>query len=852
MSENPFRLPRSVIPAHYDLLLEPDLGTFTFDGQVSIRIEITETLEQIVLNAAEIDIQTMTLSGDDSETAVTGVSYDDEYARATLTLERPVAPGNYTLDITYTGIINDQLRGLYRSTYRDKDGTEHVIATSQCQATDARRVLPCWDEPDLKATFKTAMVVAEGLEAYANGAEVSRTTLDDSRVRFDFTETMKMSTYLLAFIVGPFEATEPVSSRGTATRIIVPRGSLHLTDLALENAVFCFEYLSDYYGIPYPEQKLDHIAIPDFAAGAMENVGLITYRDAYIVLDEAKASQSELQACLDVIGHEIAHQWFGNLVTMRWWEGAWLNEAFASFMELKATDARKPDWKRWLAFANLEVPWAMGTDQLATTRPIEFEVNSPAEVEEMFDSITYGKGSAVLRMIEQFIGEEEFRTGVGNYLRKHEYANTVTNDLWEGLDGASDWPVGEIMDTWVNQKGFPQIDVRVTSDGIQLSQRRFFAIPDETDTTIWDVPIQLRGSAGGKAFETKVLLDKDETVVPIDGPFDFMVANAGGHGFYRTRYSEELFSDLLGHLDSLGDIERYSLVSDTWAMVRSAQVPASAFLDLVVRFVDENEHAIWSVIMGGLRALEHHALEEKTRPAFESFVRDLVGPALDRLAWEGPGDEGDLTRKLRGDLIAGLGILGSDPSTVAKARQIAGDVLEGSQFDPEVCTAALSVFSHHGGADEYEALWEAYHRTNAPTEKVRYLRSVAGVEVEELALSTMEKIVNGEIRTQDGFWVFARLLSGDAGPAVWQNARTRWDEVLAVMPGMTKRRVVEGLPALSQPELATDVKSFFAEHPIPEAARFLTQNLELLDTNVLLRERETPVVTRYFEDRPGT
>ena len=358
----------------------------------------------------------------------------------------------------------------------------------------------------------------------------------------------------------------------------------------------------------------------------MENVGLITYRDAYLVLDEAKASQSELQACLDVIGHEIAHQWFGNLVTMRWWEGAWLNEAFASFMELKATDSRKPDWKRWLAFANLEVPWAMGTDQLATTRPIEFEVNSPAEVDEMFDSITYGKGSAVLRMIEQFIGEEEFRTGVGNYLRKHEYANTVTSDLWEGLDGAADWPVGEIMDTWVNQKGFPQIDVRVVPEGIHLSQRRFLAIPDETDITIWDVPIQLRGVVGGEPFETKVLLTEDETVVPIEGPFDFVVANAGGHGFYRTRYSDELFTGLLGHLDTLGDIERHILVSDTWAMVRSAQVPASAFLDLVGKFGEETEHAVWSVIIGGLRSLEHHALEEQTRPAFETFVRDLVGP----------------------------------------------------------------------------------------------------------------------------------------------------------------------------------------------------------------------------------
>jgi puromycin-sensitive aminopeptidase len=838
-----------VLPTRYDLHLEPDLGTFTFEGRVSIEVGVIESVEEIVLNAAEIDLREATLRGGVAEIAISEIGYDDEFARATLKLEKPAAPGDYTLDISYSGLINDQLRGLYRSVYRDGNGAEHVIATSQCQATDARRVLPCWDEPDLKATFKTTMVVADGLEAFSNGEEVARTALDDGRVQFEFSETMKMSTYLLAFIVGPFEATDPVLAHDTPVRIIVPKGNLHLTSLALENAIFCFEYLSDYYGIPYPERKLDHAAIPDFAAGAMENVGLITYRDAYLLLDEAKASQGELQACLDVIGHEIAHQWFGNLVTMRWWEGAWLNEAFASFMELKATDARKPDWKRWLAFANLEVPWAMGTDQLVSTRPIEFEVNSPAEVEEMFDSITYGKGSAVLRMIEQFIGEEEFRTGVGNYLRKHEYANTVTSDLWEGLDGASDWPVGEIMDTWVNQRGFPQIDVDVVPGGIRLSQRRFLAIPDETNTTIWKIPIQLRGVVDGVTFEKKALLDADEMIVPIEGAIDFVVANSGGHGFYRTRYSDQLFTALLGNLDSLDDIERYSLVSDTWAMVRSAQLPASGFLDLVGRFGDESEHAIWSVILGGLRSLEHHALAPETRPVFEAFVRDLVRPALDRLGWEARSGETDLTRKLRGDLISSLGNLGHDEKTIEKARELATAVLNGDEFDPEVCTAALSVYSRHGGQDEYEALWEAYQNRTAPTEKVRFLRSVAGVEVEDLALSTMDKVVNGDIRTQDGFWVFARLLAGDAGPAVWKNARERWEKVLEAMPGMTRRRVVEGVPALSQPEVAADVKAFFSEHPLPEAARYLTQNLELLDTNVLLRERETPVVSEYFAPR---
>ena len=846
MSDNPYRLPRQVIPSHYDLRLEPDLESFTFKGAVSITLGVVETVDSIVLNCAEIDIKSARLSSGEATIEVEEISYDEELEFTTLTLASTAVPGTYRLDIEYTGIVNDQLRGLYRSSFKDEDGTEHVIATSQCQATDARRVFPGWDEPDIKATFQTTMVVADGLEAYSNTQELRRTTLGDGRVEFAFAPTMKMSTYLLAFIVGAFEATDPVVVRGTPIRIIVPKGKLHLTDVAMENAIFCFEYLSDYYGIRYPGDKLDHIAVPDFAAGAMENVGLITYRDAYLVVDKKKASQSELQNTLDVIGHEVAHQWFGNLVTMRWWEGAWLNEAFASFMELKATDAKMPVWKRWLSFANLEIPWAMGTDQLHTTRPIEFEVSSPREVDEMFDAITYGKGSAVLWMIEQFIGTEQFRQGVGNYLRKHEYANTVTTDLWEGLDGASDWPVGEIMDTWVYQRGFPQIEVSLVDRGVRLGQRRFLAIPDETDSTIWKVPVQLRGVAGGEPFDHKVLLEDDETIVELAGPVEWVVANAGGHGFYRTRYSEPLFAGLLENLTLLDDIERYGLVSDTWAMIRAAQVPASDFLDLVGAFGEETEQAIWSVITGGLAAIDHHALSEEARPAFQRFVRDLVGPTLGRLGWEPTPHDSDLTRKLRGDLIAALGNIGHDEEAIERARAVVADELGGASLDPEVVTAALSVYARHGGADEYDRLWETYLAATEPLDQVRYLRSVAAVPGKDQVVTTVDRIVNGDIRTQDGFWVLARLLVGKGGQAAWESARTRWSDVLARMPGLTKRRITEGLSGLSQPEVAADVKAFFAETPLPEAATSLAQNLELLDANVMLRARETPRVTEYF------
>ena len=843
MTDNPYRLPRHAVPHHYDIHLEPDLETLTFTGSVGVDLEVVEESDHLVLNAAELEVKSASVA---DGPPVAEIIHDSESQRVTLRLGSPIEPGSYRLEMEHTGTINDQLRGMYRAVYKDASGVEHTIATTQCQSTDARRIFPHWDEPDFKATFQATMVVADGLEAYSNASEISREPMADGRVKFSFAKTMKMSSYLLAFIVGPFEATEPVDVMGTPTRIIVPKGNLHLTEVAMENAIFCFEYLSDYYDIPYPGDKLDHIAIPDFAAGAMENVGLITYRDPYLVIDRDKASQAELERSVDVIGHEIAHQWFGNLVTMAWWEGAWLNEAFASFMEMKATDAMHPEWKRWLTFANLEVPWAMATDQLASTRPIEFTVNSPAEVDEMFDAITYGKGCAVLHMIEEFMGVENFRTGVGNYLRKHEYANTVTTDLWEGLDSASEWPIGEIMNTWVFQKGFPRIDAEKVDGGIRLSQRRFLVIPDETDSTIWKVPIQLRGSADGKPFEMKILLEEDETVVPIEGNLDWMVTNAGGYGFYRSHYSEELFESLLSRAADLEPIERYTLLSDTIAFVRCGQVSADAFLDLVGNFGDETEAAIWSVIIGGLGLLEHHALDERARESFEAFVRGLVGPVIDRLGWEPSPDDSDLDRKLRGDLIVAMGNLGQDEHTIEKARGLVEKLLSGDRIDPEVGTAALTVYARHGADEEYATLWKTYQEAVTPLDQVRYLRAVAGVVEEDLARTTLQKVLDGEIKTQDGFWVFARLLMGKAGPAVWNQAAENWDRLVEVMPGMTRHRIAEGISALSKPEVAATVKGFLAEHPVEEAAQAIQQNLEKLDANVKLRERETPTVTQYF------
>ncbi len=763
------------------------------------------------------------------------------------TSESELAPGEYRLEIEHSGLINDQLRGLYRSTYRDAAGVEHALATSQCQATDARRIFPCWDEPDFKATYRATMVVAAGLEAYSNTAELERVTLDDGRVEFRFDTTMKMSTYLLAFIAGPFEATEPRVVRGTPIRIIVPKGNVHLTDIALENAVFCFEYLTDYYGIPYPADKLDHIAIPDFAAGAMENVGLITYRDAYLVIDPAKASHGELQNCLDVIGHEVAHQWFGNLVTMAWWEGAWLNEAFASFMELKATDAMRPEWKRWLAFANLEVPWAMSTDQLASTRPIEFEVTAPTEVDQMFDAITYGKGSAVLHMIDEFVGVENFRKGVGNYLRKHAYANTVTTDLWEGLDGASEYPVSEIMDTWVYQRGFPQVDVKTVDGGVRLSQRRYMVIPDETDTTIWKVPVQLRGSLGGNPFEERFLLESDEAVVSLDGEVDWVVANAGGHGFYRTNYSPSC--SRRSSTTSTTSVTP----SDTPSSPTPSASSATATLPSATsstwspssRTNGSRRSGRWSPGVSAL--IEHHVLDEEARPGFERFVAELVRPALDRLGWEVGAEDTDLQRKLRGDLIADDG---QSRSRCRHHRPMPGDRRCRPRRRPRRSR------SGHGCARRLRPEWR---RSRIP-DVVEGIRGV-GYTPRPGPLSPVRGRCGDRGAIAGDAGQDHRRRHSDPGRLLGLRPRSSGatpgrpcglllalvgSDLLAAMPGLTRTRVVEGIPALSQPEVAADIRGFFSEHPLPEASRALEQKLELLDANVKLRERETAAVTDYF------
>ncbi len=678
------RLPRTVIPSHYQLRLSPDLDTAEFGGHVLIDVEVVEPIDVIVLNAAELTIRQAALF-DEAGTRIEAEAKMDEAAeRATLSLARAAAPGAWKLEIVFDGVLNDDLRGFYRSVYADDDGIEHTIATTQFEATDARRAFPCWDEPDFKATYGITLIIDESLTAISNNPEVAREGVGDGKVAITFSDTMKMSTYLVAFIVGDLEVTDPVDVDGIPLRIAYAPGKGHLTKYALEAGAFALRFYADYYDIPYPGEKMDKIAIPDFAWGAMENLGAVTYRETALLLDLDRATQTEMMRIAEVIAHEIAHMWFGDLVTMKWWNGIWLNEAFATFASMKCVDAFRPDWETWVTFSADRVA-SMGTDAIESTRPIEFPVASPEEANEMFDNLTYIKGSSVLRMLEQFLGEETFRRGVSQYLKDHAYANTETSDLWAALEAASGEPVGEIMDTWIFQSGFPRLTVAGEPGAYTITQEQFRYL--EPGDHRWHVPVQLRSNGG----EQRLLLSDESTTVDAGA---HLVVNSGGNGFYRVQYSSELQTALRENVGTLQAAERHGIVSDLWADVLKGGSDAGDFLALVDQLREEQEVEVWEAVLGGLGELDR-VISSDDHASLQGFANDLVSVKADEMGWTPADGEDDRTRKLRGMLLRALGNLGNDQPTQEAAR-ILLEREDAASVDSEVADAAMYVVATNG------------------------------------------------------------------------------------------------------------------------------------------------------------
>ena len=842
-TENPHRLPRTVAPRRYDLTLEPDLAAATFSGSETIAVEVLEPTTEVVLNAVEIEIDEAVASVE-GERLVASVALDEATERATLTFDRTLPAGEATLDLRFRGVLNDKLVGFYRSTFTDDAGATQVLATTQMEATDARRAFPCWDEPDAKAVFGVTLVVPDDLLAISNAGEIGRSPAGEGRVAVRYADTMPMSTYLVAFVVGPLVATAPVDVDGKPLRVVCPTGKEHLADFALEVGEFALRFFTDWFGMAYPGDKLDLVAIPDFAFGAMENLGCVTFRERYLLIDTETATQAERQAVVDVIAHEIAHMWFGDLVTMKWWNGIWLNEAFATFMEMTCTDAFRPEWQRWVDFG-LSRSAAFDTDALETTRPIEYPVVSPADADGMFDVLTYEKGASVVRMLEQYLGADRFREGIRRYMARHQYGNTETSDLWDALEAETGEPVRRIAESWIFRGGFPEVSVQPVGDGAKLrfSQRRFGYGTDD-DGARWAIPLVVGHRAGDAESSSTGLLDGDELELgvghdePVEPP-PWVNANFGAHGFYRVRYAPDLLDALLDGLPDLTALERYALIDDAWAGVLAGTTAAAVFVATAERFVDERDLSVWERITGGLAHLDQ-LVDGDAAVALHTRVAALVGPARAQLGAESaPGDD-DRTRTLRGVLLQAAALHADDGAAQERAAELLDRFLQHPpSVDPSLASPALTVSATLGDLALHDRLVEHFRTAENPQDRQRLLYALARFRDPEALQRTLDLTLSGDVRTQDAPYVLGQTLANrDNGAAAWAFVAEHWDEMVQRFPANSLPRLVGGIRAVRDRGLADGIATFLDGHPLPQGELQVRQHIERMWVTVTLAERE--------------
>jgi puromycin-sensitive aminopeptidase len=839
----PFRLPRTIEPEIYHIEIEPDVASATFSGTVRIEALVHETADEIVLNAAELAISDVEVLTADGITVLCSVSFNDELEQVTFQPADLLPPGPCTISCRFSGTLNDKLRGFYRSTYAGSDGETQTMATTQFESVDARRCFPCFDEPDRKAVFDTALIVEADVDAISNSPVVGEDQVGPKR-RIRYSPTMKMSTYLVAFVIGKLEMTEMVDVDGVPLRVVCTPGKLPLAEFALEVGAFALRFFTDYFNIPYPGEKVDLVAIPDFAAGAMENLGCITFRDTALLVEKAEAARAELERVADVISHELAHMWFGDLVTMGWWEGIWLNEAFATFMATMCVDAFRPAWDRWIGFAPSREA-ALTVDALHLTRPIEYPVGPPKEAEGMFDVLTYEKGCGVLRMLEQHIGADVFRDGVRTYLKAHAYGNTVTSDLWDALENASGAPVRDVMDTFILQGGHPLVSLH----GDVLSQQPFAlgpVPPGATSSigTAWRVPVAVRalpvdGEPGAPVRH--LVLGADPAAVAEAGR-GLAVVNAAGWGMFRVGYETAHRTALAEHLPELTPLERANLIADTWATTLAGHSALRDFLVLASRLGSEPDPAAWSPV-GGALVLTRRIAGADDADALHDAVAALLGPTHRRLGFDATPGESDRTPTLRALAINLMGTVGADAAVRAEAAlrfdasPIGGG--SGAPIPPDIESATLAVVAQLLRPGDFDALLERYRTASTPQEEMRSLGALASFPDADLCLRVFDLAMT-EVRTQNGFAVIGALVANPVGgQAVWTRLTESWVAVLERFPKNAPPRIIESLPTLcGDAEFAEGAIAFLDEHPLASGPRRVAQSIERLRINLAFGARE--------------
>ena len=882
--DSSLRLPRFALPVHYDLQFEPDMKTFTFKGSEQITIVVSSETKTLVLNAAELSISDASIvqaldvasgmsvlpGGTERKVLVQGtiqrptIELDAAKELVKLQFKSALAPGRYVLNCHFKGSLNDDLRGFYRSAYVD-NGVTHFLCATQMEPTDARRMFPSFDEPDFKATYQITATVDSNLTAISNAPIAKTDKQGNGKKVVKFEVTPKMSSYLVALIIGDLKSSATKVSNGIPITVWTTPGKEHLAEYALNTAAEILPVQEKYFGIPYPGKKLDLIALPDFDAGAMENLGAITFREARLLVDNKTGTSFLKRTIASIEAHEMAHQWFGDLVTMRWWDDLWLNEAFATWMATKTVNIIHPEWRFLAKFVGVRND-AMGDDQLQSTRAIHAHVSNPAQAVEMFDGITYEKGASILRMLEVFVGVDTFQKGIHDYLSSHAFGNAMTEELWKAIATASGDSVAvpEVMKAWVYQAGFPLLTVgaQAPEQPVNLDQSRYFEASDApASKTLWQIPIVFHRlgdavntkassqSVDSNAADTKLLATVHDTFEPAAGKGS-LFANKDGSGFFRVRYAQQDFRAIADKFALLSPEERLAFLSDTGALAESGKVPVENILDLLLKIRDEKDPLVLAQLVIVLKS-PYTSMNADSMAAYQKLVCSLLGPLKQQYGWQATDGEPELTKDLRIEVLKLLGTYGQDKATITEANDRYHQYMhDHSSVNPDLVPAILNIVAFNGAQPEYDEMETAWKSSKAPEDEKRFLRTLTEFKRSELIAKTLDLVVSGQIRAQDSPGILGSMLEQvESQEQAWAFTKQNWVKILKLFPPTSMRKVAASCSEFYRKKDEQDLKSFFATHKVPFAASAVARSLESVHIKVLYEERYANRVRQWVATR---
>lgn len=841
---NPHRLSAQVVPQRYTLTIKPDLNDFTFTGRERIALRVLKKTKTLVLHSLDLQIHSAQIHDRNGSSPALRISYQKKAQTVSLTFAKAVV-GNLKLDLEFTGIINQKLKGFYRSSY-EHNGERRHLATTQFEATDARRAFPCFDEPAHKAIFDVTLMVPHHLSAISNTKETAITAHDEHYKVVKFAPTPKMSTYLLAFIVGEFESVETSTKTGTLVRVFTTPGKIQQARFALETAKRALEFLNDYFDIPYALPVLDLIAIPDFSAGAMENWGAVTFRETALLVDEEHTPFVNRQRVAEVIAHELVHQWFGNLVTMEWWTHLWLNESFADYMAYLTVDHLFPEWHFWTKFVLWEHSSGLLLDSLEATHPVEVEVHHPDQIGQIFDAISYSKGASLLRMLCAYIGPDNFRDGLRWYLKKHSFRNTSSVHLWEAFEKVSGKPVGKLMKKWTTLPGYPLISAELSKGDLTLKQQRFTLSGKAPASTTWEIPVQAQLSQDRTSDQ--LFLKQPTGRFPLPRNFRFLKINPAETAFHRTIYSPELLALLLPAVQTgkLSTVDELGLIRDLFQACRAGYIGTDVYLEALGYYRTNQSYVVWTQIAEDFHTLHRLYAGNSVADRLAQIGQELFEPLVRKYGWRAKGHETTTTTLLRSLAIRNAGRYGS-AVVRQKAQRLFEMHLKGQKLDPNLRAAVYGATAEVAKAPLVRQMIALYREEPMTEEKNRLAYALMAVTAPSALKPVTQFIFSDDIRSQDRSpIIYFGLENPVLRSSLWPLVKQNWNQLAKEATGSLLSRIISAVGHFNTRKEQTDALAFLKATKHPGIVQAIKQSREQIGISQAWLKREEGKLRTYF------